>query len=124
VTRSHALPASTRHAAAREQHYRKVDLGQLARSLPRFAEISARVLVAVMSRPGCFPDRPRFKSYVGLGPRASETGETDKGQPMSKGQAVPAANHAVPRPRPPSAGRTRSIWEIIFSYLPVWTCRH
>jgi transposase len=73
------------HAAAREQHYRRVDPPQLARSLPGFAEISAPVLVAVMGRPGRFRDGTRFKSYAGLAPRASETGETDrKGQPMSK----------------------------------------
>jgi transposase len=73
------------HAAAREQHYRRADPGQLARSLPGFAEISAPVLVAVMGRPGRFRDGTRFKSYAGLAPRASETGETDrKGQPMSK----------------------------------------
>ena len=73
------------HAAAREQHYRQADPGQLARSLPGFAEISAPVLVAIMGRPGRFRDGTRFKSYAGLAPRASETGETDrKGQPMSK----------------------------------------
>ena len=73
------------HAAAREQHYRQVDPGQLARSLPGFADISAPVLVAAMGRPGRFRDGTKFKSYVGLAPRASETGETDrKGQPMSK----------------------------------------
>jgi transposase len=73
------------HAAAREERYLRVDPGQLARSLPGFAEISAPVLIAVMGRPGRFPDGARFKSYAGLAPRASETGETDrKGQPMSK----------------------------------------
>jgi hypothetical protein len=73
------------HAAAREKRYRKVDPGQLARSLPGFAEISAPVLVAVMGRPGRFRDGTRFKSYAGLAPRASETGDTDrKGQRMSK----------------------------------------
>jgi transposase len=75
----------TVHAAAREQHYLQVDPAQLARSLPGFAEISAPVLVAAMGRPGRFRDGTRFKSYVGLTPRASETGETDrKDQPMSK----------------------------------------
>jgi transposase len=70
------------HAAAREQRYRKVDPGQLARSLPGFAEISAPVLVAIMGRPGRFRDGTRFKSCA---PRASETGDTHrKGQPMSK----------------------------------------
>ena len=74
------------HAAAREQHYRQVDPGQLARSLPGFAEISAPVLVAAMGRPGRFRDGTKFKSYVGLAPRASQTGETDrKGQPMRFG---------------------------------------
>ena len=53
------------HAAAREQHYRQVDPGQLARSLPGFAEISAPVLVAIMGRPGRFRDGTRFKSYAG-----------------------------------------------------------
>jgi transposase len=73
------------HAAAREQRYQQVDPGQPARSLPGFAEISAPVLAASMGRPGRFRDRTRFKSYVGLAPRASETGETDrKGQPMSR----------------------------------------
>src|ERR1035438_2237330 len=73
------------HAAAREQHYRRADPGQLARSLPGLAEISAPALVASMGRPGRFRDGARFKSYAGLAPRASETGETDrKGQPMSK----------------------------------------
>ena len=73
------------HATAREAHYRQADPGQLARSLPGFAQISAPVLVAAMGRPGRFRDGTRFKAYAGLTPRASETGETDrKGQPMSK----------------------------------------
>src|SRR6478752_2033487 len=38
-----------------------------------------------MGRPGRFPNGAAFKSYTGLAPRASETGDTDrKGQPMSK----------------------------------------
>jgi transposase len=58
---------------------------QLARSLPGFAEISAPVLIAGMGRPGRFRDGTKFKSYTGLAPRASETGQTGrKGQPMSK----------------------------------------
>ena len=56
------------HAAAREQHYRQVDPGHLARSLPGIAEISAPVLVAIMGRPGRFRDATRFKSYAGLAP--------------------------------------------------------
>jgi hypothetical protein len=82
------------HAAAREQRYRQVDPGQLARSLPGFAEISAPALVAIMGRPGRFRDATRFKSYAGLDRRASETGGTDrKGQPMSK--AGPSVLRAV-----------------------------
>jgi len=73
------------HAAAREQHYVQADPDQLARSLPGFAEISAPVLIAAMGRPGRFRDGTKFKSYAGLAPKASETGETDrKGQSMSK----------------------------------------
>jgi len=73
------------HAAVREKCYRQADPGQLARSLPGFAEIGAPVLIAAMGRPGRFRDGTKFKSYVGLAPRASETGETDrKGQSMSK----------------------------------------
>jgi hypothetical protein len=38
-----------------------------------------------MGRPSRFRGGARFKSYVGLTPRASETGETDrKGEPMTK----------------------------------------
>jgi len=55
-----------RHGEAREQAYRPV-------------------LVAVMGRAARFPTAGHFRSYTGLTPRASETGNTDrKGQPMSK----------------------------------------
>ena len=57
----------------------------LARCLPGVAEVGGPVLVAGMGRPGRFPNGAAFKSYTGLAPRASETGNTDrKGQPMSK----------------------------------------
>ena len=98
------------HAAAREQHYRQVDPGQLARSLPGFAEISAPVLVAAMGRPGRFRDGTRFKSYAGLAPRASETGDTDrKGQPMSKAGPSLLRATLVPRRRhrPPAGPAAR-----------------
>ena len=62
------------HATAREQHYLQVDPGQLARSLPGFAEISAPVLTAAMGRPGRFRDGTRFKSYAGLAPRRVRPG--------------------------------------------------
>jgi transposase len=73
------------HAEQREHAYRWTDLGQLARSLPGLATISAPVLAAVMGNPARFPTGAHFKAYLGLVPRASETGNTDrKGQPMSK----------------------------------------
>jgi len=73
------------HAQERETAYRYTDLGGLARSLPGVAEVGGPVLVAGMGRPGRFGSGAAFKSYTGLAPRASETGNTDrKGQPMSK----------------------------------------
>jgi transposase len=73
------------HAAERETAYRYTDLGGLARSLPGLGTVGGPVLVAVMGRPGRFAAGAAFKSYTGLAPRASETGNTDrKGQPMSK----------------------------------------
>ncbi|MDP5181560.1 transposase [Blastococcus sp. BMG 814] len=90
------------HAASREEAYRWADPGQLARSLPGLAEVGAPVAAAGIGRPGRFPSGPHFKSYLGLAPRASETGDTDrKGQPMSKAGSslmrstfIRAADHA------------------------------
>jgi transposase len=90
------------HAAERENAYRWVDPGALARSLPGFAEIGAPALVAAMGDPHRFRRGKQVRAFTGLAPRASETGETDrKGQPMSKaGSAllrttlVRAADHA------------------------------
>lgn len=77
------------HADEREVCYRWVDVGGLARSLPGLGTIGAPILVAAMGRPGRFPSSAHFKSYTGLAPRASETGNTDrKGQPMSKAGPV------------------------------------
>jgi transposase len=73
------------HGAHREDAYRWTDPGQLARSLPGLGEVGGPVLVAVMGRPDRFPTGGHFRSFTGLTPRASQTGETDrKGQPMSK----------------------------------------
>ena len=66
------------HAQERETAYRYTDLGGLARTLPGVAEVSGPVLVAGMGRPGRFPTGAAFKSYTGLAPRASETGNTDR----------------------------------------------
>jgi transposase len=73
------------HAAERETAYRYTDVSGLARSLPGVATVGGPALVAAMGRPARFATAAAFKSYTGLTPRASETGNTDrKGQPMSK----------------------------------------
>ena len=90
------------HAAERETAYRWVDPGQLARTLPGLGEVGGPALAAVIGAAHRFPTGAHFKSYLGLTPRASETGETDrKGQPMSKAGSrllratlVRAADHA------------------------------
>ena len=74
-----------RHEDLREQAYQAVDINQLARSLPGLKRVGGPMLVAVMNNPDRFTGASAFKSYVGLTPRASETGETDrKGQPLTK----------------------------------------
>jgi transposase len=90
------------HAAERENAYRWADPGALARSLPGLAEVGGPALVACMGDPGRFGRGKRFRSFTGLVPKASETGESDrKGQPMSKAGSsllrttlVRAADHA------------------------------
>lgn len=73
------------HQTRREAAYQATDPAQLARSLPGLGQVGGPVLTTVMGRPGRFPTGAHFKSYVGLAPRASETGNTDrKSQPMSK----------------------------------------
>jgi transposase len=91
-----------RHAAVREQAYRRVDPDELARSLPGIATTGGPVLVSVMGRPGRFRDAEAFKAFTGLTPRASQTGASDrKGQVMTKAgprrlrdQLVQSANSA------------------------------
>jgi transposase len=90
------------HAAERERAYHFTDVAGLARSLPGLGEVGAPVLVAAMGRAGRFPRAAAFKSFTGLAPRASETGNTDrKGQPMTKAGSsllrvtlIRAADHA------------------------------
>lgn len=73
------------HAAERETHYQQVDPAALARSLPGLAEVGGPALTACMGDPARFATGKRFRSFTGLIPKASETGDTDrKGQPMSK----------------------------------------
>lgn len=82
----HTLEAErVRHEDAREQAYQTVDGDQLARSLPGMKRVGGPMLVAVMGNPDRFRNAAAFKSYIGLTPRASQTGETDrKGQPLTK----------------------------------------
>ncbi|MGH2720670.1 MAG: transposase, partial [Actinomycetota bacterium] len=73
------------HAEERERCYRWVDMAGLARSLPGLGEVGGPAVVACMGDPARFATGKQFRSFTGLAPRASETGETDrKGQPMSK----------------------------------------
>jgi len=73
------------HGAAREAAYKAVDPAGLARSLPGVAEVGGPAIVATMGEPGRFARGKAFRSFTGLVPKASETGNTDrKGQPMSK----------------------------------------
>jgi transposase len=73
------------HAAQREACYRWVDPLALARSLPGLARIGGPALVATMGPASRFATAAKFRSFTGLAPRASQTGQTDrKGQPMSK----------------------------------------
>jgi transposase len=74
-----------RHASQREACYRRVDPGGLARSLPGLAEIGAPALAATTGPAQRFATAAKFRSFTGLAPRASETGDSDpKGQPISK----------------------------------------
>lgn len=90
------------HARERETAYQRVDPDELARSLPGLALISAPALVAAMGNPGRFAKGNQFRSFTGLTPKASETGDTDrKGQAMSKAGSsllrttlIRAADHA------------------------------
>jgi transposase len=75
----------TAHAAAREDAYHKTDPGQIARTLPGLGEIGGPAMTAITGDPARFADGHHFKSYLGLAPKASQTGDTDrKGEPMSK----------------------------------------
>jgi transposase len=90
------------HAAERENAYRWADPGQLARTLPGLGEVGGPALAAIIGEAARFPTGAHFKSYLGLAPRASQTGDSDrKGQPMSKAGSrllrvtlVRAADHA------------------------------
>ncbi len=73
------------HATEREHAYQCVDPAGLARSLPGVAQVGGPALVAAIGDPTRFRRGKQFRSFTGLVPKASETGDTDrKGQPMSK----------------------------------------
>jgi transposase len=73
------------HTPERERRYRDVDPARLARTLPGLADVGGPALVACMGDPARFARGSQFRSFTGLVPKASETGDTDrKGQPMSK----------------------------------------
>jgi transposase len=73
------------HDDARERTYRAVDPTALARSLPGLADVGGPALAATMGEPARFARGKQFRSFTGLVPKASETGNTDrKGQSMSK----------------------------------------
>jgi transposase len=73
------------HETERESCYRWVDPAQLARTLPGLATVGGPAMTVVIADPARFASAAHFKSYLGLTPRASQTGDTDrKGQPMSK----------------------------------------
>ena len=75
----------TAHAAHRESHYQQVDPAGLARTLPGLADVGGPALAACMGDPARFRHGKQLRSFTGLTPKASETGETDrKGQAMSK----------------------------------------
>ncbi|HZE01484.1 MAG TPA: transposase [Pseudonocardiaceae bacterium] len=74
-----------RHEAARDAAQADVDPQGLATSLPGLGPVGATQLLAAMGRPGRFRNAAAFKSFTGLAPKASETGNIDrKSQPMSK----------------------------------------
>lgn len=74
-----------RHEAARHAAQADVDPAGLATSLPGLGPVGATQLLATMGRPGRFRNAAAFKSFTGLAPKASQTGNTNrKSQPISK----------------------------------------
>jgi transposase len=93
------------HEQARDQALAKVDPKGLAASLPGLGPVGSTQLLAAMGRPGRFPNAASFKSFTGLAPKASQTGNTDrKSQPMSK-----AGNRALRTQLIQSANTARHV---------------
>jgi transposase len=93
------------HAAERGARYQAVDPDGLARSLPGLAEVGGPALTACMGDPARFGNGKRFRSFTGLTPKASETGETDR-------------KVWVPKSRSPYAA-----WEYSWRSPPSRSCR-
>ncbi len=94
-----------RHEQARDQAINTVDPTGLAASLPGLGPVGSSQLVAAMGRPGRFRNAAAFKSFTGLAPKASQTGNTDrKSQPMSK-----AGNRALRTQLIQSANTARQL---------------
>jgi transposase len=73
------------HASNRERCYGRVDPAGLARSLPGLATIGGPALVATMGPARRFANAAKFRCLHRAGPKASETGHSDrKGQLISK----------------------------------------
>jgi transposase len=73
------------HASARERAYANADPRGLARSLPGISDVGGPALVAKIGDATRFQHAKQVRAFVGLAPKTSETGDTDrKGQPLSK----------------------------------------
>jgi transposase len=73
------------HAKDRANAYAAADPKGLARSLPGIGEVGAPNLVAAIGRPGRFSHGKQVRSFCGLTPKSSASGQTDrKGQPLTK----------------------------------------
>ena len=97
-----------RHATQRESCYRWVDPPGLARSLPGLAEIGGPALVATMGPATRFATAAKFRSFTGLAPKASETGQTDAKASRSARRAIGCCVPPSTAPPTTPAASTRS----------------
>jgi transposase len=82
----HALERELReHTSQREHAYANADPGGLARSVPGIADVGGPAVVAKLGDVSRFRHAKQVRAFVGLAPKTSETGNTDrKGQALSK----------------------------------------
>ena len=99
-----------RHAAGREEAYRWVDVGQIARTLPGVAEVSGPVLAAAIGAPNGSAAERTFKSFVGLRPKVRRPENRPQGPADEQGRLEPAARHLdlCCRSRPETGPTTRA----------------